>query len=374
MSIETIIEPEPEANAPDSTPFPESWWGRIVHGLFIVGMPILAFWVTELFKPEWQTGELSDYLILLLFPEASLLFFVLLVYSIACYCLLLIDLVRFSQILLIRLGIYTGVVLAIQYSILSGLFLFTDSNTTWSGLYLILLWLLPVFVPKLYRFLLKKWGATAVNATLFTLVLIIFLISALLSRNPLFPFVFALAGLTVAAPFWCFLMTLRTAIWLRKKYALQLTLPAGLGIAGWIAGYVAAWRFDILKMYELYAALPPEPPPDCYIATAAARGHPQLVGSWLVQRRNGGSMQVNKQLQILKCAELALMAVNPHLHKWLRALYDKLGLPLAHKIRNPFIADLAYLLLMPWECMASILLKRIVPEIGSISKNMYLKH
>src|SRR4029453_834991 len=132
---------------------------------------------------------------LLLFPEASLLFFVLLVYSIACYCLLLIDPARYSQILLIRLGIYTGVVLAIQYSILSGLFLFTDSNTTWSGLYLILLWLLPVFVPKLYRFLLKKWGATAVNATLFTLVLIIFLISAWLSRNPLFPFVFALAGL-----------------------------------------------------------------------------------------------------------------------------------------------------------------------------------
>ena len=373
MSIETIIEPEPEPKTPDSTPFPESWWGKVVHGLFIVVMPILAFWATELFKPEWQTGEFSDYLILLLFPEASLLFFVLLVYSIACYCLLLIDLLRYSQILFIRLGIYTGVLLAVQYSILSGLFFFTDSNTPLSGLYLILLWLLPVFVPKLYRFLLKKWGATAVNATLFTLVLLIFLISALLLRNPLVPFVFVLAGLTVAAPFWCFLMMLRTAIWLRKKYELKLTFPGGLGIAGWIAGYIAAWRFDILKMYELYAALPPEPPPDCYIATAAARGHPQLVGSWPVQGRNGKSMHVNKQLQILKCAELALMAVNPHLHKWLRKLYDKLGMPLAHTIRNPFSADLAYLFLMPWECMAGLLLKCIVPEIGSISKNMYLK-
>jgi hypothetical protein len=80
MSIEIITEQEPEEITPASTPFPEPWWGKFVYGLFIVVMPILAFWATELFKPEWQTGEFSAYLILLLFPEASLLFFVLLVY------------------------------------------------------------------------------------------------------------------------------------------------------------------------------------------------------------------------------------------------------------------------------------------------------
>jgi len=373
MSTETIIEPEPEAKAPASTPFPESGWGKVVHGLFIVVMPVLAFWATELFKPEWQTGEFSDYLILLLFPKASLLFFVLLAYSIACYCLLLIDLGRYSRIYWIRLGIYTGVLLAVQYSILSGLFFFTGSNTTWNGLFLILLWLLPVFIPKLYRFLLKKWGAKAVNGTVTILVVLIFLISALLLKNPLVPFIFVLVVLTIAAPFWCFLMTLRMAIWLLKRHELKLTSPGGLGMAIWIAGYVAAWRFDILKMYELYAALPPEPPPDCYIATAAARGHPQLVGSRLVQGTNGVTLRVNEQLQVLKCAELALMALNPRFHKWLRKLYDRLGMPLAHRIRNPFIADLAYLFLMPWECLASLLLECIVPEIVSISKKMYLK-
>ena len=374
MSIETIVGPELEEKGPASTPFPESWWGKLVYGLFIVVMPILAFWSTELFKPEWQTGEFSDYLILLLFPEASLLFFILLVYSIASYCLLLIDLVRYSQIHLIRLGIYTGVLLALQYSILSGLFFFKDPNNSLNSLYLMVLWLSPTFIPKIYRFLVKKWGAKAVNVTLLTLMVVIFLISTIIARSPLFPLFFVLAGLTVAAPFWCFLMTLRAAIWLLKKYELKLTFPRGLGLTTWMAAYVAAWRFDILKMYELYAALPPEPPPDCYIATAAARGHPRLVGSWLVQCRNGETLQVNKQLQVLKCAELALMAVNPHLHKWLRELYDRLGMPLARKIRDPFMADLAYLLLIPWECMAGLLLKYIVPEIGSISKNMYLKH
>jgi hypothetical protein len=221
--------------------------------------------------------QISDYLILLLFPQASLLFFVLLVYSITCYCLLLIDSVRYSQVHFIRLGIYTGVLLAFQYSILSGLFFFNDSNMSLNALYLVVLWLSPTFLPKLYRFPVNKWGAKAVNVTLFTLAIAIFLISTIIASSPLFPLFFVLAGLTVAAPFWCFLMILRAAIWLRQKYEVKLTPSHRFGFAAWIAGYVAAWRFDILKMYELYAALPPQPPPDCYIATAAARGHPGFV-------------------------------------------------------------------------------------------------
>jgi hypothetical protein len=57
MSIEIITEQKTEENSPASTPFPEPWWARFVYGLFIVVMPILAFWATELFKPEWQTGK-----------------------------------------------------------------------------------------------------------------------------------------------------------------------------------------------------------------------------------------------------------------------------------------------------------------------------
>src|ERR687889_2855981 len=110
MSIEeAITEQDPEEKVFVSAPVPESWWGKFVYGLFIVVMPILAFWATDLFKPEWQSGEFSDYLILLLFPEASLLFFLLLAYSIVCYCLLLIDAARYSQMHFVRFGIYTGV-------------------------------------------------------------------------------------------------------------------------------------------------------------------------------------------------------------------------------------------------------------------------
>src|SRR5687768_8694051 len=360
MNIEIVAEQDPEEKVFVSTPFPESWWGKLLYGLFIVVMPILAFWATDLFKPEWQSGEFSDYLILLLFPEASLLFILLLAYSIICYCLLLIDVPRYSQMYIVRFGIYAAILLALQYSILSALFLFSDLPS-WNNLYLIILWLLPVFTPKIYRWLVNKWGGKAVNTALLILVAAGLLINAFV----------LLVVLTVAAPFWSLWMALQAAIWLYKTHEFKLTVPRSLGLAAWIAGYVAAWRFDILKMYELYAALPPQPPPDCYIATAAAQGHSQFVGSWLACRATGETTRVNQQLQILKCAELALMAVQPRFHKAFRRVYDVIGKSLAQRMQNPFLADLAYILLKPWDWLARLILRMIVPEIDSISNKIY---
>lgn len=370
MSIETVAEQVPEEKVLEPTPFPKPWWGKLLYGLFIVVMPILAFWATDLFKPEWQSGNFSAYLILLLFPEASLPFFVLLAYSIVSYCLLLLDVTQYAQLYFVRFGAYTGVLLALQYSVLSGLFLFNDSFS-WNSLYLIVLWLLPVFSPKIYRYVVNKWGAKAVNTTLVTLALAILLVSALVMRSLLSPLVFVLVVLTVAAPFWSLLMALQAATWLFKTYELKFTFPRGLGLAAWIAGYTAAWRFDILKMYELYAALPAQPPPDCYIATAAAQGHASVVGSRLVCRTTGEIIWVNKQLQILKCAELALMAVLPWFHKAFRRVYDVVGKSLAARMHNPFLADAAYFLLKPFDWLARLVLRMIVPEIDSISNKMY---
>lgn len=370
MSVEAIAEQEPQEKSFVSTPFPESYWGRFLYGLFMIVMPGLAFWSTNLFLPEWQTGELSAYVILLLSPEASLLFFILIAYAIVCYCLLLADTAHYVQLYAIRLGIYTGVLLAVQYTVLSGLFFFTN---VWNSFYLLVLWLFPVFSPRIYTFSVNKWGAKTVNSVLGTVAGFVFLVSAVIMKSPLYPLLFVLAGLTVAAPFWCFLLLLRAAIWLFKHYKFSPTFPRGLGFAAWIAGYAAAWRFDILKMYELYAALPPQPPPDCYIATAAAQGHPQVVGSWLVQRTDGNYLWVNRQLQILKCAELALMAVQPRLHKTLRRSYDVVGKILATKMNNPFLADFAYLLLKPLDGFAHFVLHIIIPEIDLISKRMYTK-
>ena len=123
-------------------------------------------------------------------------------------------------------------------------------------------------------------------------------------------------------------------------------------------------------MYELYAELPPVPP-NCYIATAVAQGHPKFVGSRTVQLADGQSMQVNRQLQIFKCAELALMAVTPQLHKVMRKMYDLIGKPLASKIQHPILADAAYLLLKPFEWMAKFVLRLIIGNAQFDSISIY---
>jgi hypothetical protein len=204
---------------------------------------------------------------------------------------------------------------------------------------------------------------------LFILVPVSLFIAAIFTRGDV-PLILLMI-LMIGAPFWSLLISLRAANWLFKNYETRLTLPRGFGLTAWLAAYAAAWRFDILKMYELYAALPTEPP-NCYIATAAARGHPRFVQSWTVQRADGKSMQVNRQLQWLKCAELALVAVHPRLHSLLRRVYDVIGKRLARSIQNPLLADAAYLILKPWEWFAGLVLQTIIPEIDSISKKMYI--
>jgi hypothetical protein len=369
MELETSSNQTGEKEALLSLPLPKAWWGRVIYALYITVMPALAFWGTDVLKPEWQSGEFSDYLALLLTPEASLVFLFLLAYSIICYLLLLIAPTRFSQVFFIRFGIYTGVLLAFQYSILAGLFLIKDSSVSLFALSL--LWIFPVIYWMVYRWAAARWTARNINKVLLGLVPVLLLIGILIAQMD--ALLIALAIPTIAAPFWSLLLSFRAALWLFKNYDSQPTFVRSLGIATWFVSYVAAWRFDILKMYELYAALPKEPP-DCYIATAAAHGHPRFVQAWTAQRADGKTMQVNRQLQRLKCAELALMTVHPRLHGLLRHIYDVVGKYLASKIHNPFLADTAYLLLKPWEWSARLVLKTIVPEMDTISNQMYIDH
>ena len=364
MSIDVITKQEPDGTT-IFTPFPKRWWGKLAYGLYVVLTPIFSFWATDLVKPEWQSGELSDYLILLLFPQASWIFLFLLAYSVICYILLLISPDRYAPSFLIRFGIYTGVLLALQYSVLASLYLLSETpNPSF-----IPLWIFPLVYAPLYRWAVARWNPEKVHRFLFIAAVGILLLSIIITRSNVI--LLAVMVLTIAAPFWSFLLALNTARWLFKNYETRLSLPQGLGLASWIAVYAAAWRFDILKMYELYAALPPQPPPDCYIATAAAKGHPQIVGSWLVRRGDGNTVRVNKQLQTLKCAELAFLAVRPRAHKRFRRVYDVVGKPLARRIHNPFLADAAYILLKPWDWLARWGLKMIIPEIDSISKKLY---
>ena len=366
MSLESVPGQSEIKESPNSLPFPKSGWVRVMYGLFITVLPAFSFWATQVLKPEWQSGELPAYLALFLQAEASIFFLFLLAYSIVCYILLLINPDSYSRLFVIRFGIYTGALLALQYSLILLLYLL-DNRYSFT---ILLLWLFPLYFPKIYWWAVDKWDARRVRSGLGILVLIAIVIAVVIYREEFFPLFLGIVALVIAAPFWSFLMAGQAATWLFKNYETKLTLPRGLGFTVWIATYAAAWRYDILKMYALYAELPTAPP-DCYIATAAARGHPKFVHARNVQRVDGTSMQVNAQLQILKCTELTMMVISPRLHQFSRVIYDEIGKRMARTIRNPFLADVAYLLLKPFEWIARTSLKIVFSDIDSISKRLY---
>jgi hypothetical protein len=365
MSVESIAEQDIVQEASNLTPFPKPWWGKLLVALLVTALPTFSFFAIELLKPEWQSGKLSDYVILFLFPEASLLFFPLLAYSIVCYLLLLYAPARYSSSFWVRLGVYSGVLLALQYSI--ALFLYFVDLRVFAFL---LVWVLPIVFIRIYPRAKTKWDASLIHKIMIVFAIGAYLVSAVLMRDVAAPLFLVLIVLIMGAPFWSFLLAVQALVWLYKNHEGLPTFPRGAGFGAWILAYIVALRFDLLKMYELYAALPPTPP-DCYIATAAARGHQRFVRSWTVPYANGKSMKVNRQLQYLKCAELALIAIHPRLHRILRRIYDIAGKDLVRHIQHPCIADLAYLLLKPWESMARLVLKLIVPEIDLISSKIY---
>ena len=142
-----------------------------------------------------------------------------------------------------------------------------------------------------------------------------------------------------------------------------------MGLLAWLASYGLAWRFSVLKAIEVYHSLPPQPP-DCYIATAAARGHKSLVRAQPVTLPTG-LLWVNPQLQTLKCAELVLVALLPRLHRPLRKMYDLVGKALAGCLISPYLSDLAYLGLKPVEWLAWLGMKAFIPEIDQVTRNLY---
>lgn len=363
MTLESPNRSNAMNESAQSTDFPVRGWWKIFYGAFLLVIPAFSFWAVQALKPEWQSGDRDAYLTLLLQPEAAVVFLVLLAYSIICYLLLLVDADRFARSFAVRLGIYTGVLLALQYTILLGVYLF---NTP-ASIALLLVWFFPLYVPRLYRWGFAGWIKRFVRLWMIAVLLIAYAIIASYIREDAFvPVFLVVLGIVASAPFWSLLIAVQASVWLLKRHEAGVTLPRGLGVTAWAASFIAAWRYDILKMNELYSQLPLVPP-DCYIATAAANGHPNFVGSKTVRLANGHSMRVNRQLQIFKCAELALLAVAPNAHKILRGMYDFIGKPLARMIRRPLLADAAYLLLKPFEWAAGYMLKRLVPEINPIS-------
>jgi hypothetical protein len=249
-------------------PVPHSVGGRVLYAVATMVLPAICFLLADLLKPEWQSGQLSAYASLLLGPWVTLFFASFLAYAVVCLALLLIAPERFARFFVVRLGIYSGFLLALQYAvpIVGGLFLCGAPWPLWWG----------------FQTTQRRFGAKrARNIALGLVVACVVLIGAASIFTYGAPLTLVLVVLSAGAPFWCLNIAAVVSFRLLRDYELKGRLTAWhvVGPLAWLGAFGTAWRFAVLRMWEVYATLPPQPP-DCYVATAAAQGHPRFVGSW----------------------------------------------------------------------------------------------
>lgn len=134
---------------------------------------------------------------------------------------------------------------------------------------------------------------------------------------------------------------------------------------------IASTTLAIIKIRELHAALPQNPPPDCYLATAAARGYPAIVRPTIVRLSDGKTIPLTSQLKTLKTAEIVLMTLLPSLHFPLRRLYDRIGPRLA-TISERWVSTTVYLLLIPVAFVCATTLRMLFSDARDVVATAYV--
>ena len=122
-------------------------------------------------------------------------------------------------------------------------------------------------------------------------------------------------------------------------------------ISAFIGAVIA--KYPLAKSY--YDQLPDEMPENCFIVTAASRGHRNVVNTWYDESRN---RIVNQQLLNFWAFENLLRAKYPAVHFWIRKIYNFVGPVVARCIVFKWQADAVYWLLKPLEFVANRIRKR----------------
>ena len=367
-----MIEPDPPTT--DSTPATQ--WGEVVPAsrptpipmairIAIFGFGIVVPIVCHLLTlnhppspPEWQSGALRHKLGYLLSGRCGWPMFPLL--GFAMFCLGMVTIVEKQAAKgWVRFGVFTGVLVTVWY-----LFAFSLS---FGGVFLGPIGLLlgaGIFLLVIYGIYL---ACTIIkNNEDKGIVALVFLFGGIILVSS---FVWGFEGLTALfiIPFFvslilstplAFLVYLGMSIRIIRIYRedLRYSIAELMGAVTWLAMFFAAIRATITNSLAEYAQLPLEPPEGCYIATAAANGHPAIVGSHRLSAVMGQPVFVNQQLTTFKAAELVLRAISPGSHRAFRFVYNRIGPPLAAMLGSRLLASLAYLSLKPaeWLCWLTL--------------------
>jgi hypothetical protein len=150
------------------------------------------------------------------------------------------------------------------------------------------------------------------------------------------------------------------AVWYSVR-AWQLIKIAKLSLWNYflaLLGSLPFWLLSIWWSKGIYASLP-DKSPDCFVVTAAARGHGKFVGPFFEIKRNGRRLWANQQLITFWQFENLWQKISPRSHENFRRLYNRLGPRIAVKIKSAWLADLIFIMLKPVEWLARCALREI---------------
>ena len=103
--------------------------------------------------------------------------------------------------------------------------------------------------------------------------------------------------------------------------------------------------------YTLSQKIPPPrlDPKGHYLCTVAACGDEKVVKPLRAGKRCGNLIIVNRQLLIANAFEDLICEKTPHLHKIVRGIYDKYGLPISKHITTKKRSNIVYFIMKPLE-------------------------
>jgi hypothetical protein len=331
-------------------------------------VPIGSFLLASQGMPDaagWQTGRLNQKISFVLTAEAGFVLYPFMLIAMGCLTYYLIyDNTRPTRTAG-RLVLFGGVLLTLFYTITLWLVL-CRSVGTWLMLVVCQLGLSAIVlgVPVVSRRIPLRIPSS-VKIGLLVLLLLGFLAASLIDPRGTLGLTFGITvGFPIVAslvcgPVWAFLAYGFVSL----RMAHDPRVRPSTNAVDWIAGtanliaMIAAIPLSIRLSWMHYSTLPTQPPPgNCYVVTAAARGHRRFVGAW-VETHQGETIVLNQQLQRLQMFEFGLADRWPGGHRVLRRAYNRLGPTMAACLRNPWLADVAYLSLKPIEWCAAIAMR-----------------
>ena len=340
-----------------------------VHGILL---PIIGLFATVVGVPGsaiWQSGEWTDKLSFALSAGCGWPILPFSIFAMVSMGRVILDETDAISKAWVRFGIFSGVFVC-------GWYLFALSSTVFDS---------PLSALGLLFFaaicLVVIHGWSLVETELATLISII--IAAAILAVMVVVIVIATAGigwlleirLILSAPM-AFIIYFGMSIRILMLHlpARRFTLSQLMAWVTWLVAFAAALQKTIALSFAKYSLLPLEPlSDDCYVATAASKGYPAIVGSQRIPATNNQPVIVNQQLATFKAAELTLRAISPTAHRWFRSIYNRLGPRAAAKLRGPLIATVAYLFLKPAEWLCRIVLQIFLGHSTyQLSKELYL--